>query len=87
MYIKIENGYFELNKYFIILLFLLYFNQINAALVSIKALINLTSPKPLNGSVCKYYLHTAEDFYYKMQLEMNYFWFKEAWLVTHYFKV
>ncbi len=35
-YIQIENSYYKLYKYFIILLFLLYFDQINAALVIIR---------------------------------------------------
>lgn len=51
--------FFLLYQYFIILLFYSIFDQINTALVSIKASfknvkINLTAPKHLNSSLCVY---------------------------------
>ncbi len=50
-YVKIyENRYFEFYYYFIMFLFLLYFDPINAALVSLRDIKKITHLKLLNVS-------------------------------------
>ncbi len=49
-YMKTENRYFEFYYYFTIFLFVLYFDPINAALVSLRDIKKITHFKLLNVS-------------------------------------